>query len=70
MTTEATIRQRHHDMQDAVVGGWGGMVRCICGTNRSDPDMECPTLEAEIDDFFRARLEDDGGPVYGAPDAR
>lgn len=65
MTTEATIRARHRDVQDATVGGHGGLIRCSCGETRSDPDMDCYVLEAELDDFYRARMDDDG-----APDAR
>ncbi len=64
MTTEAeaTVRKRHRDQQEGVVGGDGGVIVCSCGTRRYDPDTDCPRLDAELEELHQARFDDDGGP--------
>jgi hypothetical protein len=60
---EASIRARHRETVDGVVGGHAGLCRCSCGTTWTDPDMPCPRLDAELEELHHARFDDDGAPA-------
>jgi hypothetical protein len=63
MTTEAAIRARHRDVPGSVHAGVLTICRCSCGAAWPDPDLDCPRLEADLEELAHHRLDDDGAPA-------
>jgi hypothetical protein len=51
MTTEASIRAQHRYIGSSSASGYATSHRCSCGAVWHDADVDCPALEAALDEL-------------------
>ncbi|MDB5069606.1 MAG: hypothetical protein JWM87_717 [Candidatus Eremiobacteraeota bacterium] len=60
--SEASIRAAHRFTGADQASGHATVCYCSCGARWYDSLLDCPALEAALDELHLARINDDGAP--------